>query len=672
MKNWFITPFISLFITCYSVYSQQTIPVDKWKEYVEDLADESLDEARLETLYADLSYLSEHPMDLNEVTRDQLSRLPFLSDRQIEQILRYRKRVERFVSLYELKGIEDMDFQTIQLVLPFVYVGEKSVDKIPFTVKNLLKYGSNELLFRYDQCFQQKKGYGSYPDSVLQKYPNRKYLGEPFYVSIRYSYNFEDRLQMGFVGEKDAGEPFWSEMHKGFDYYSFHFLLKEHGVLKTLAIGDYKVSFGQGLVISNDFSPSRSALVSQAERRNNGFRRHYSTNEQDFFRGVATTLTWKDWDASLFYSYRKLDGAVDKDTFPTIKTDGLHRLSRDWEKRKKVGMQTLGGNIRFARSDVHIGLTALHYSFGGLTLYPQEKPYNRFAFRGKSNFNIGVDYMLKNRWGKLYGETAISGNGAMATLNALRLAPVSYLSLLILYRYYDRRYQAFFGNAFAQNSSVQNEQGVYLGFQWTPFGYWKISAYADFYRFPWLKYQVDYPSVGREYMAQLDYAWNASCSTYLRYKCKEKDEDGKQQRLRWQASYVLASAWHLRTSADGIFSDYGGDNQMGYSLSQSIGWKPSTIPFRFDTYVAWFSTDGYASRISSYEKNILYAFYMPSFYGKGFRFALSFHWDITRYLSLSAKLGHTYYKDRDKIGTDTEEIAGNQKTDLSALFRWKF
>lgn len=672
MKNWFITPFISLFITCYSVYSQQTIPVDKWKEYVEDLADESLDEARLETLYADLSYLSEHPMDLNEVTRDQLSRLPFLSDRQIEQILRYRKRVERFVSLYELKGIEDMDFQTIQLVLPFVYVGEKSVDKIPFTVKNLLKYGSNELLFRYDQCFQQKKGYGSYPDSVLQKYPNRKYLGEPFYASIRYSYNFEDRLQMGFVGEKDAGEPFWSEMHKGFDYYSFHFLLKEHGVLKTLAIGDYKVSFGQGLVISNDFSPSRSALVSQAERRNNGFRRHYSTNEQDFFRGVATTLTWKDWDASLFYSYRKLDGAVDKDTFPTIKTDGLHRLSRDWEKRKKVGMQTLGGNVRFARSDVHIGLTALHYSFGGLTLYPQEKPYNRFAFRGKSNFNIGVDYMLKNRWGKLYGETAISGNGAMATLNALRLAPVSYLSLLILYRYYDRRYQAFFGNAFAQNSSVQNEQGVYLGFQWTPFGYWKISAYADFYRFPWLKYQVDYPSVGREYMAQLDYAWNASCSTYLRYKCKEKDEDGKQQRLRWQASYVLASAWHLRTSADGIFSDYGGDNQMGYSLSQSVGWKPSTIPFRFDTYVAWFSTDGYASRISSYEKNILYAFYMPSFYGKGFRFALSFHWDITRYLSLSAKLGHTYYKDRDKIGTDTEEIAGNQKTDLSALFRWKF
>ena len=672
MKIGFIILFISLFITCYSAYSQDIIAVDKWKEYVEDLSDESLDEARLETLYADLSYLSEHPMDLNEATHEQLGRLPFLSDRQIGQILRYRKRVERLVSLYELKGVPELDFQTIQLVLPFVYVGEKSVDKIPLTVKNLLKYGSNELLFRYDQCFQQKKGYGSYPDSVLQEYPNRKYLGEPFYASIRYSYNFEDYLQAGFVAEKDPGEPFLSEKHKGFDYYSFHLLLKEQGVLKTLAIGDYKASFGQGLVMSNDFSPSRSALVSQAERRNNGFRRHYSTNEQDFFRGVATTLTWKDWDASLFYSYRKLDGAVENDTFPTIKTDGVHRLPRDWEKRRRVKMQTLGGNIRFAKPNFHIGLTALHYSFGGLTIYPQDRPYNRFAFKGKSNFNMGVDYMLKSRWGKFYGETAISKNGAMATLNALRLTPVSYLSLLALYRYYDRRYQAFFGNAFAQNSSVQNEQGIYLGFQWTPFGYWKISAYADFYRFPWLKYQVDYPSTGREYMAQLDYAWNASFSTYLRYKCKEKDEDGKQHRLRWQASYVLASAWHLRTSADGILSDYGGDKQKGCSVSQSIGWKPSAVPIQFDTHVAWFSTDGYASRISSYEKNILYAFYMPSFYGKGIRLAFTFRWDINRHLSLSAKLGHTYYADRDKIGTDTEEIDGNQKTDLSALLRWKF
>ena len=59
------------------------------------------------------------------------------------------------------------------------------------------------------------------------------------------------------------------------------------------------------------------------------------------------------------------------------------------------------------------------------------------------------------------------------------------------------------------------------------------------------------------------------------------------------------------------------------------------------------------------KKIILYAFNMPSFYGKGVRLALSFRWDIVNQLSVSAKLGYTYYADRDVVGTDLEEIEGN-------------
>ena len=247
MKKQLIILLITVFISRYNTYSQESVSVDKWKEYIEELAEESANENQLEALYTELSYLSEHPMDLNQVTAEELSRLPFLTDRQIEQLIAYRKRYGEMVSIYELKGVNGLDYQTIQLLLPFVYVGEKTVNKQSFTVKNLLKYGKNELQIRYDRCLQQKKGYGSYPDSVLAR-----------------AYEFEDYLQAGLVAEKDAGEPFWTEKHKGYDYYSFHALIKEQGVLKTLVLGDYKVSFGQGLVISNDFSPSRSALVAQA------------------------------------------------------------------------------------------------------------------------------------------------------------------------------------------------------------------------------------------------------------------------------------------------------------------------------------------------------------------------------------------------------------------------
>ena len=83
------------------------------------------------------------------------------------------------VSIYELKNIEDIDFQTISLLLPFVYIGDNLVEKRLLTVKNLLKYGRNELQIRYDQCFQQKKGYGEQTDSILSLHPNRKYRGEP-------------------------------------------------------------------------------------------------------------------------------------------------------------------------------------------------------------------------------------------------------------------------------------------------------------------------------------------------------------------------------------------------------------------------------------------------------------------------------------------------------------
>ena len=124
MKRLFIILSIILLINSYYANSQIEYSVDKWMEYVEELALETEDTERIESLYADLSYLTEHPFDLNAVTEEQLKRLPFLSDRQIEQLLSYRKRYGNMVSIYELKNIEDIDFQTISLLLPFVYIGD--------------------------------------------------------------------------------------------------------------------------------------------------------------------------------------------------------------------------------------------------------------------------------------------------------------------------------------------------------------------------------------------------------------------------------------------------------------------------------------------------------------------------------------------------------------------
>ena len=251
MKRMFINLLVYLLISSYQLKSQTLYSVDKWMEYIEEMASETEDEERIEALYTDLSYLIEHPFELNTVTEGQLKRLPFLSDLQIRELLEYRSRYGKMLTLYELKNVEAFDLETISLLVPFIYISEIIVDKRPITVKNLLKRGSNNLQIRYDRCFQQKKGYCSYPDSVLQQYPNRKYLGEPFYHSVRYSYEFDERIQFGLVAEKDVGEPFWNIYMKSL-------------ILSCMLAFSASATFGQGYQFTEVVTVPATPVKNQA------------------------------------------------------------------------------------------------------------------------------------------------------------------------------------------------------------------------------------------------------------------------------------------------------------------------------------------------------------------------------------------------------------------------
>ena len=70
MKRMFINLLVCLLINGYQLRSQTIYSVDKWMEYIEEMASETEDEERIEALYTDLSYLAEHPFELNTVTED--------------------------------------------------------------------------------------------------------------------------------------------------------------------------------------------------------------------------------------------------------------------------------------------------------------------------------------------------------------------------------------------------------------------------------------------------------------------------------------------------------------------------------------------------------------------------------------------------------------------------
>lgn len=661
------------------------LTTDDWMEQLRAIAEdagEEFDEKQLEALYTDLSYLAEHPIDLNTASQDDLRKLPFLTDAQVDSILSYRRRYQHFTTIYELKTIEALDWFTCRRIAPFVCVNRHGPERPAITLANLLHHGVSEWIVKYSQTVEQKRGYTPAPDSTA-----RRYLGEPFSHTVRFAYTFDDRLQAGFAAEKDAGEPFANTFHKGYDYYSAHLVLKDFGHLRTLAVGDFKATFGQGLVVSHDYAPARGTLTPEPEYRNNGFRRHYSTDEQQFFRGLAATLALSHWQLSLFGSSRKVDATTDGRTIASFKTNGLHRTRTERRSRHTVSLRAMGGNLRYARSRMHIGLTALAYDFGGQRVDPPPTLYNHYDFRGRSNVDLGLDYMIKNDRLKLFGETALStASGATATLAALQWTPTSEATATLLYRNYSPRYHALFASAFARTARVRNEEGLYLGLALTPAPGWQFTGHADVFRHPWMKSRVSAPSIGNEYVVRIDWIDpRETVACYVRFRSQRREADLRtgheaalrpivRRRLRAQLTLAPTLDWALRTALD--FSLHQPDSAPaahGRMISEAISWRPKRLPLRAELFAALFLTDGFAARIYSYEKNLLYTFATPSLYGRGLRLSGLLYWrPAGRRLTLSTKIGWTHLFTGDSIGSGLETIRGRNRTDLYAMLRWTF
>ena len=182
----------------------------------------------------------------------------------------------------------------------------------------------NELLTRFDIPFYRRKGY------------EHTYLGPSVYNSVKYSFRYSDRLYAGVVAEKRCWRTFLELLHNryGYDYYSFYLLLKDCGRLKALAIGNYRLSFGQGLVISTDYLMGKTIYASSFNNRSGGIKKHSSSDEYNYFRGVAATVALsKDWDLSGFYSHRSLDGVITDGEITSIYKTGLHRSQKKRIKR---------------------------------------------------------------------------------------------------------------------------------------------------------------------------------------------------------------------------------------------------------------------------------------------------------------------------------------------------
>lgn len=638
----------------------------------------------IENIYQELQYLEDNPMDLNSVVRDQLERFPLLSLEEMNSLMDFLERNRPIYTVYELRNVPRLDWKTVQLILPFFKV-EPMEEKVLAKPGDMLKWGQHEVQVRFDKTLTQRAGYGEFSDSILERYPNRKYRGEDFYTSLRYSFRYRDKVQMGFTAEKDAGEPFLKPGYKkGYDHYGVHLIVRDVGAIQTLVAGDYRLSFGQGLVLNNDFVGSKAWSTDNVSRRTQQPKRHFSTAESGFFRGGAAVVKLGDFAITAFYSNRMIDANLNKEgEITSFKVDGLHRTPLEMEKRKNTQEQVGGTNINFRRGRFQAGVSAVYHEYDRM-YNPVAREYNRYYLRDSTNMNASVDYSYQLPGFIFAGETAMAKGGAVATLNLMQYRPKSDLSFSVLHRFFPAKHNALHAQAFSEGSRVQNEHGLYLGAGFQPFARLSVNSYVDLIRFPWVKYRVDSASVAVDAYLLGKYSFTRSSFLEARLKYKRKEKNGTDpesgsrvivpystSKLRLRYSHEMENGWSFRSTLDmARYQEEYIPEERGYMVSQGIAYRGKGR-VTGDAFVAWFDADTYNARLYSYERNLLSTFYMPSFYGKGARLALSAKWQITEGLTLSVKGGYTRYFNRDSIGTGTEQIDGNSRADLFTYLVWK-
>lgn len=639
--------------------------------------DDGMDQAVWEERLEELSYLREQPLNINTISKQQLELFPFLSARMIENILYYLDRYGPMKTDKELMMVEDMDLETCRLLRQFVYVGEV-VEKVRRpSLATIARYGKHEVSTRLDVPMYERRGYR---EDV--------YEGSPLAHNLRYQFRYSDRVMVGVTAAKDAGEPFFAGRNsKGYDSYSPYLYLRDFGRVRAVALGNYRLSYGYGMVVNTNFSMGKTFMLGTLDNRVQGIRKHSSTDEYNYLQGGALSYALgRRWSVDAFYSSRQMDGNLsDAGEITSIKKDGLHRRDLEWDKHNTFRSRVLGGNVTYDGRYVDVG-TTVAYQHLDKRLNPTPHDYNRYYARGNDFLNVGVNYRAVWHRFTLQGETAADKVGHLAMMNTLRFDGVSDWQLMLMQRYYEAAYASLLARGVGEGSSVQNESGVYIGAEGKLMRYVRASLYADCFYFPWYRYQVSKKgTMGFDGGAQLTFSPRPAFSVLARYRYKRKHHDHTPdgadkatmpfttQRLKLQVDYKLSPGLTLRSSVDGSRVQYEGcPSSMGVLLGQSVGYDGGRLPLQVDVSFVWFDTDDYDSRLYAYERGVLYSFSMPSFYGEGHRVSSVVRWAITPHVILQFKLAVTHYRDREVIGSGYDRVDGSDKSDVNCLLRLKF
>ncbi|MEI9956689.1 MAG: helix-hairpin-helix domain-containing protein [Ferruginibacter sp.] len=561
---------------------------------------------------------AKHPLNLNTADENDLKSLGVLNALQIQNLINYRSLFGNFINIYELQAVPSWNIQLIQKIR--LYVSVNNNIGLTNTLRERLKGGERSILLRASQTLEKSKGFIIDSSTATNFYP-----GSPQKILLRYKYQFKNLLQYGIVGEKDAGEQFFKGKQKqGFDFYSAHFFISNIGIIKSLALGDFTVNLGQGLTQWQSLAFKKSSDVINIKRAAAVLRPYSSAGEINFHRGAGITVGKNNWQATFFASYKKIDANLVADTSQTqddfissLQTSGYHRTQSETADKGIQQQLAIGGNFSYQYKRLHIGFNGIQYHFK-LPLVKANDPYNLYALTGKSFGNYSMDYAYTFKNMHLFGEVAATNNLYKALVSGVLISMSQQVDMSFLYRNISKGYQSLYTTAFTESTYPSNETGFYTGLSVHPGSTWRIDAYVDMYKFPWLKFRVNAPSSGADYLLQVTYKPNKQLEIYTRFHTESKAINFNpdqfvlspvvaqpKQNWRTECTYSPSKQYVFSSRVEALwFNKKSTAPEQGFLIYFDVLYKPLQKPFAASVRWQYFETDSYNSRLYAYENDL--------------------------------------------------------------------
>jgi hypothetical protein len=483
------------------------------------------------------------------------------------------------------------------------------------------------------------------------------------------------------LNEKDPGEKSY------FDFVSASFLAKDFLIFKKFVVGDYALEFGQGLSMWRQIGFAKgSDAVYPIKKKASGIAQYKSTDENQFFRGIAFTSNISNFELTFFYSGKSFDARVDSlsNFITSTPLDGYHRNDSELQKKNSATERLIGSNVSYILGSSKFGITFYNSKF--------DKPYspNSYFKNYESNFNyLSGDFNIFIESLNLFGEVAKDHKNNIASLVGIQSSVTRKTDFIIVFRNYPAEYINLHGYGFGErNGQTNNERGFYFGLSHSQ----KIGTFNFYFdQFKFL-YPLTYDKTltgGKEILFAYESPLLSKTKYILKYKNEFKEINSystdqfnrtkkitdlrQQQNLRLEIQKYFGQNYRtaFRVEYVNVFYKLNSKFQDGLLVFGDLSIQ-LIKNLNFKSRISYFQTDSYDSRIYQLESDVRGVFSSLALYGRGWRWYALLNYKILNYFDLSLKYAELYRDDVKKLGSGYDEIPTNLSSSLTFQLEIKF